>query len=178
MKPLIDPIGTDDGQFHGGNQLTGTKGTIVTPDWLNDIQGATRSVQQEIIAVLTAAGLVPAEETAGQLLSALQSLFTGTGSFGTTGYIRLPLIVGGVKRTLIINWGQGSTTSEGNVTVTLPAAFPVKAMCAFMTNNAGATPSGFGGISVNLTTVTLYSSSASGIASGAGVSYNYIALGY
>ncbi|HCA0321926.1 TPA: hypothetical protein MNI86_005711, partial [Klebsiella pneumoniae] len=57
MKPLIDPIGTDDGQFHGGNQLTGTKGTIVTPDWLNDIQGATRSVQQEIIAVLTAAGL-------------------------------------------------------------------------------------------------------------------------
>ncbi|HCA9845702.1 TPA: hypothetical protein MYK42_004981, partial [Klebsiella variicola subsp. variicola] len=90
MKPLIDPIGTDDGQFHGGNQLTGTKGTIVTPDWLNDIQGATRSVQQEIIAVLTAAGLVPAEETAGQLLSALQSLFTGTGSFGTTGYIRLP----------------------------------------------------------------------------------------
>ncbi|HGS6560730.1 TPA: hypothetical protein ACMEJP_004933, partial [Klebsiella variicola subsp. variicola] len=86
--------------------------------------------------------------------------------------------VGGVKRTLIINWGQGSTTSEGNVTVTLPAAFPVQAMCAFMTNNAGATPSGFGGISVNLTTVTLYSSSASGIASGAGVSYNYIALGY
>lgn len=178
MQPLIPTIGTDDGEFHSGNVLTGTRGTIVTPEWLTNMQDATRSMQQELIAILAAAGVTPSAETTNQILNALQSLFWGTGSFGNTGYIRLPLIVGGVKRILIINWGQGSTTSDGNVTVTLPAAFPTQAMCAFLTNNAGTTPSGFGGVSVNLTTITLYSSSASGVASGPGVSYGYLAMGY
>jgi len=75
VKPLIDPINTDDGQFHGRDNQTGALATIVTPVYMNDTQGATRSLQQEVISVLTAAGIKPADATNDQLLSALKSLF-------------------------------------------------------------------------------------------------------
>ncbi|MEC6145785.1 phage tail protein [Klebsiella pneumoniae] len=80
MKPLINPIGTDDGQFHGGNQLTGEKGTIVTPDWLNDYQAATRSLQNEIISILTDRGITPNESSVNQLLLAINSLISNYGN--------------------------------------------------------------------------------------------------
>lgn len=80
MKPLINPIGTDDGQFHGGNQLTGTKGTMVTPDWLNDYQGATRSLQNEIISILTDRGITPNESSVNQLLLAINALISSYGN--------------------------------------------------------------------------------------------------
>lgn len=80
MKPLINPIGTDDGQFHGGNQLTGTKGTIVTPDWLNDYQAATRSIQNEIISILTDRGITPSESSVNQLLLAINALISNYGN--------------------------------------------------------------------------------------------------
>lgn len=75
MKPLIDPINTDDGQFHGRDNQTGALATIVTPVWTNDMQDATRSVQREMITLLTAAGIKPAEATDNQLLAALRTLF-------------------------------------------------------------------------------------------------------
>ncbi len=80
MKPLINPIGTDDGQFHGGNQLTGAKGTMVTPDWLNDYQAATRSLQNEIISILTDRGLTPSESSVNQLLLAINALISNYGN--------------------------------------------------------------------------------------------------
>ncbi|KAA5931557.1 MULTISPECIES: hypothetical protein [Pantoea] len=75
MKPLIDPINTDDGQFHGRDNQTGQLATIVTPVYMNDTQGATRSLQREVISILTAAGIKPADATNDQLLNALKSLF-------------------------------------------------------------------------------------------------------
>ncbi|MXP48726.1 hypothetical protein FD733_02360 [Pantoea sp. Eser] len=75
MKPLIDPIDSDDGQFQGRDNQTGALATIVTPVYMNDTQGATRSLQQEVISILTAAGIKPAEATNNQLLSALKALF-------------------------------------------------------------------------------------------------------
>lgn len=75
MKPLIDPINTDDGQFHGRDNQTGQLATIVTPVYMNDTQDATRSMQREVISILTAAGIKPADATNDQLLSALKGLF-------------------------------------------------------------------------------------------------------
>ncbi|HHL2824790.1 TPA: hypothetical protein ACQ431_003021 [Citrobacter murliniae] len=50
---------------------------------------------------------------------------TGTGTLSVpVGYASLPLIVGGVKRTFIIQWGSTTVTTQTEVTVTLPVAFP------------------------------------------------------
>lgn len=75
MKKLIDPINTADGLFHPKNKETGEKATIVTPDYMNDTQSATRINQQELIAILTAAGIAPDEATSNQVLTALKKLF-------------------------------------------------------------------------------------------------------
>lgn len=72
MQPLMPPINTDDGLFHNGNPLDGTKGTIVTAEHLNNEQGAIRDVQKELIAVLSDAGMAPDADKAGQLLSAIR----------------------------------------------------------------------------------------------------------
>jgi hypothetical protein len=74
MKPLIDPINTSDGKFHGKDKQTGDLATIVTPEYMNNDQDATRSMQREIISILTAAGINPEEATDTQLLSALKKV--------------------------------------------------------------------------------------------------------
>ncbi|ELW9228657.1 hypothetical protein SIO19_003959, partial [Morganella morganii] len=55
MQNLMPPIDTTDNAFHDGDPTTGQLGTIVTAAWLNGVQGATRDIQAEIIAVLTKA---------------------------------------------------------------------------------------------------------------------------
>lgn len=74
MKPLIDPINTSDGKFHGKDKQTGDLATIVTPEYMNNDQDATRSMQREIISILTAAGIKPEEATDTQLLTALKKV--------------------------------------------------------------------------------------------------------
>ncbi|KNC92537.1 gp53-like domain-containing protein [Trabulsiella odontotermitis] len=73
MKPLMPPIGTADNLFIDGDPSQGTDGTIVTATWLNNVQGSTRDVQQELISILTAAGLQPDDDNL-QLLTALKAL--------------------------------------------------------------------------------------------------------
>ncbi|ATF92844.1 hypothetical protein [Cedecea neteri] len=75
MKPLIDPIGTADGLFHGKNTQTGELATIVTPKYANDNQAAMLSTQREILTILTAAGIKPNEATNDQFLTALKKSF-------------------------------------------------------------------------------------------------------
>lgn len=64
---------TPDNKFTEGNPSTGAIATEVTADWAN-------AVQEEIIAVLVAAGIVPAKADNGQLLEAIQSLIAGGGT--------------------------------------------------------------------------------------------------
>ncbi|SQC92508.1 Uncharacterised protein [Cedecea neteri] len=78
MKPLIDPIGTADGLFHGKNTQTGELATIVTPKYANDNQAAMLSTQREILTILTAAGIKPNEATNDQFLTALKKVFLTT----------------------------------------------------------------------------------------------------
>lgn len=63
-------IDSPDNLFHDGNQATAELGTILTSDWLN-------GVQSELLTVIAAAGLAPAE--GAQLLQALR----GVGVFQT-----------------------------------------------------------------------------------------------
>ncbi|WP_052746974.1 hypothetical protein [Citrobacter amalonaticus] len=74
MHSLMPPVDTPDNTFHDGNPLTGELGTIVTAAHLNNVQDAVRDTQEELIAVLAAAGNAP-DSSAGQLLAALQLLF-------------------------------------------------------------------------------------------------------
>lgn len=128
MKPLINPIGTDDGQFHGGNQLTGAKGTMVTPDWLNDYQDATRSIQNEIISILTAANITPDVAQVSQLLTAIRLVFRSEFVFTPTasGWVyQMPqgfcLQFGVVSLTTKSTGADG--IYENTVSVTFPVAF-------------------------------------------------------
>lgn len=74
MKPLIDPINTSDGKFHGKDKQTGDLATVVTPEYMNNDQDATRSMQREIISILTSADIKPEEATDTQLLTALKKV--------------------------------------------------------------------------------------------------------
>ncbi|MCG9025477.1 phage tail protein [Laribacter hongkongensis] len=76
----MPPIGTADNLFHDGNPATGELGTIVSAEWLNNMQGALRGNQSELIALLTAAGAKPDAQKTNQLLTALQALFLGKSS--------------------------------------------------------------------------------------------------
>ncbi|RQV20674.1 hypothetical protein DF039_12625 [Burkholderia cenocepacia] len=65
--PVPAPAGTP-GFFTGGNPATGQAATIVDADWLN-------MIQEELISILTAAGIAPSKVTYGQVLAALEVLF-------------------------------------------------------------------------------------------------------
>lgn len=152
MKPLINSIGTDDGQFHGGNQLTGAKGTVVTPDWLNDMQDALRNIQNELIGVLTSEGIVADGTKTNQLLAALKSLISNNASamigvpipyplaslpakhlsmngasFNTTTYPKLALVypsgvLPDLRGEFLRGWDNGRGIDSGRTLLSLQAA--------------------------------------------------------
>lgn len=74
MRPLMPPVQTPDNLFHDGNPLTGELGTIVDAEHLNNVQGAVRDAQSELITVLTAAGINVDPTKKNQLLTALKAL--------------------------------------------------------------------------------------------------------
>lgn len=74
MRPLMPPVQTPDNLFHDGNPLTGELGTIVDAVHLNNVQGAVRDAQSELITVLTAAGINVDPTKKNQLLTALKAL--------------------------------------------------------------------------------------------------------
>lgn len=60
----MDAINTPDGAFHPGNPATGQRGTYVTSEWLNGVQG-------EILAVIAAGGQQPDPANNAQMLDAI-----------------------------------------------------------------------------------------------------------
>ena len=74
MRPLMPPVQTPDNLFHDGNPLTGELGTIVDAEHLNNMQGAVRDAQSELITVLAAAGINVDPSKQNQLLTALKAL--------------------------------------------------------------------------------------------------------
>ncbi|HCU0899503.1 TPA: hypothetical protein OUF70_000187 [Morganella morganii] len=90
MQNLMPPIDTTDHAFHDGDPTTGQLGTIVTAAWLNDVQGATRDIQAEIIAVLTKAAIQPNPQKQNQLAEAISQII-GSGGYATSGDLTLGL---------------------------------------------------------------------------------------
>ncbi|MGL3099453.1 hypothetical protein [Enterobacter asburiae] len=76
MQNLMPPVNTPDKLFHDGDPTQGIEGTIVTAQWLNDSQGATRDAQQELINVLAGAKISPDKSKQNQLLTAIQTLIS------------------------------------------------------------------------------------------------------
>lgn len=63
----IDSSGSVAGQFTAGNPATGQRATLLDADHMN-------AIQEEILAVIEAAGIAPVKGTNNQLLTAIQAL--------------------------------------------------------------------------------------------------------
>lgn len=73
MKNIIPPINTPDGKFTDGNGST-IRGTPVTSVWLNNVQGATIDMQNEIANVIKGANLTINPDNPSQLLEAIEKI--------------------------------------------------------------------------------------------------------
>ncbi|XLM20961.1 hypothetical protein MKD33_01535, partial [Chromobacterium piscinae] len=77
MQDQLKPISSPDGLFHDGNPATGELGTIVTSDWLNGVQSAVQTTQQEVLTLLKTSGQNPDPARKDQLLQAVQNIAWG-----------------------------------------------------------------------------------------------------
>ncbi len=78
MQALMSKVGTPDGQFHDGNPATGAVGTILSAHWLNQLQAAVRTTQQELISVLDANSIPTIPDQTSQLLRAMRLIAWGS----------------------------------------------------------------------------------------------------
>lgn len=128
--------GSSPGYFAHGDLLAGIPYTTLDPDWLN-------MIQEELVAVVSAAGLTLDKANHGQVLAAMQAMFIASGApsfthpgsgvwrrVGPDGFIEC-----GATQAL-------GTTSEGTVTINFATAFPNECLGCFAT--AIATGSGSG----------------------------------
>ncbi|MDM4397544.1 phage baseplate protein [Klebsiella oxytoca] len=76
MQTLMPTINTESQEFRDGNPLTKVKGTIVPALFMNNIQGAVRDTQSEILSVLSFASLDPDGDDQTQLLQAIKKIIS------------------------------------------------------------------------------------------------------
>lgn len=212
MQNLMPPINTPDQLFHDGDPTQGIEGTLVTAGYLNNQQGATRDLQQELLNVLGGAHIQPDPQKTDQLLTALRALLlsrknpfgdiksdgtvntalknlglgelslagTASGVIGLNGYVTIPLIISGSRRTLIIQWGQakfgGSGGEDAGYLNDFPFAFP-SACYGMIVSHAGHTPSGAGILSASAITSNQFRGFSSIATAANAVLGRYIAIG-
>ncbi|CAH6100663.1 gp53-like domain-containing protein [Citrobacter koseri] len=100
-----------------------------------------------------------------------------TGVLSTNGYITIPMIISGVKKSLIIQWGATSTLSTG-VTVTLPTAFPTQICgCAGCESGDSTSMKVVGVIPKTLSTIFVAGRSA-GVSTLTNTAVRWIVIGY
>ncbi|MGR2681047.1 phage tail protein [Chromobacterium haemolyticum] len=80
MQNTMKPINSPDGLFHDGNPYTGELGTVVTSEWLNNVQSAAQSSQDELLTVIRDSGQSADPARKDQLLQALKKLAWGGNS--------------------------------------------------------------------------------------------------
>lgn len=147
------PAADTEGFFTSGNPVSGIPATVIPDWWLN-------MIQEEIRAVVVAAGLTPSKTTLTQLRDGLAVLYGGGGSVAMPGWQKLP---GG----LIIQWGDAANAAS----VVMPVAFPTRGfvvLCGDADNDPAVGAADFATAGPNVTTINFY-----------GVDVNYwIALGH
>lgn len=84
MQNTMKPINSPDGLFHDGNPYTGELGTVVTSEWLNNVQSAAQSSQDELLTVIRDSGQSADPARKDQLLQALKKLAWGGNSKPST----------------------------------------------------------------------------------------------
>ncbi len=129
VKPAPEAAGTP-GYFTKGDPVGGLPASVPGQDWFN-------MVQEELVAILDAFGVTPDQtkadfsQIATALTTNLASLNSFTKLFSSSGYQKLP--VG-----LIVQWGQTSTSSSGDVAITFPITFPNGVMETYCSSNTNA----------------------------------------
>lgn len=106
--PTPGVVGGTVGYFTEGDPGTGTPATRVSADWLN-------AVQEEILAVLTRAGVTADKTVRTQLRDSIETLVRGGGSQSVV-FADSPVTADGVKKSYHVS------TAGGNVQINLPAA--------------------------------------------------------
>lgn len=200
MRPLMPPVQTPDNLFHDGNPLTGELGTIVDAEHLNNVQGAVRDAQSELITVLNAAGINVDPSKQNQLLTALKALLlsrsnpfgdiksdgtvkTALENLGLKDVVHLANFTSGVnwRRTpdgYIEQWGVSPAAVNGTATVTFPIPFPDSCQTIQLTEVTSSTTGLSGVISWGLSTDTITKTGFSAKASvSTSESLNWRALG-
>lgn len=153
--------------FTEGNPSLGQPATVVTDDWLND-------VQEELITILAAAGVTPVKGTQNQLLAALSTLFVAPPatapqfdsdtSIATTEFVQRALgnYQGVISVTDNVTLAAGDVgkiivgaASMAGKTITLPAASSVPngssyhILCGSVGSSAVMTVAAAGGDTIN-----------------------------
>ncbi|QHJ76867.1 MAG: hypothetical protein [Bacteriophage sp.] len=78
----------------------------------------------------------------------------------------------------IIKWGQGVTDNSGKLVVTLDSPFSNNILSVTATNVSSGAPGAFAGVgNFSKNGFTIYSAISSGVSSGAGYTYNWLAIG-
>lgn len=175
----VDLFGVGKPGFKDGDLSSGILATDLTAAWFN-------GVQEELLAVIEAAGIAPTSANLTQLLLALRSAgvfqtqatndsstkaattaFANPGSsLAASGYQKLP-------SGLILQWGSFTSSGAGTSSVSFPIAFPTACRQVFpvLTYGGAGTPP----------TVTLasgsYSTTGFNVGSTSSLSANYLAIG-
>lgn len=74
MKEVMNPINTPTQRFKDGNPATGEYGTIVTAQFLNDVQDGVINIQQELHNVLADAGIEATDSQTSQVVTAIKKI--------------------------------------------------------------------------------------------------------
>ncbi|EOK0812397.1 hypothetical protein ACJ4I3_000549 [Escherichia coli] len=211
-----DKFGAGKNGFTRGNPQTGTPATDLDDDYFDMLQEELCSVVEasgaslekarhdQLLTALRALLLSRKNpfgdiKSDGTVKTALENLGLGdisatgvaTGSMGETGYAIFPMMIGGTRKTLIMQWGvMTSLRSGGTEDINLPIAFPTMVMQAYATHDnvtQTARPTVYAIAPTSRTTITAAAMSLRADSVGAAVTRSsdsdlcygrYLAIGY
>lgn len=153
--------------FKDGNLATGTEPTKLNAEWFN-------GVQEEILAVIEAAGLAPAAANRAQLLESIRLIAAATGGLKTfAGYVTLP-------NGTILQWGTAQSNSAVGATGTailFPVAFPNACWQVVMCDSGSACGVMAAGVTASKTSFTVWSKDVASTGAYASYGGRYFAVG-
>lgn len=139
MHRIDGPGATVDNKFTDGDPVGGVQATMVTDDWLND-------VQENIMAVLVAAGVAPTKGRAADLLDSIKKLtpgrLIGVQIFNTPGTFTYTPTPGMGSVTFRLQGGGAAgggltTPSAGNISLGAPGTSGAYAEGRFLAATIG-----------------------------------------
>ncbi|HBM9594746.1 TPA: hypothetical protein L1B78_001945 [Escherichia coli] len=208
-----DKFGAGKNGFTRGNPQTGTPATDLDDDYFDMLQEELCSVVEasgaslekarhdQLLTALRALLLSRKNpfgdiKSDGTVQTALENLGlrdialagAATGMLGNAGYVALPVVIGGVKRRLILQFGLTPVAAAGagtDFTCTLPTAFPTAFQRVFLCHD-NAADAGVGFASGTVLTLSTFSFRPIKISQtgttltgqNAPISFHYLAIGY